>query len=55
MAKQAVDCRNMVRVKAWCTYTTVWLLKNYSQRILMYYTRILLLDLTYGRTMVYYE
>jgi len=55
MAKQAVDCRNMVRVKAWCTHTTVWLLKNYSQRILMYYTRILLLDLTYGRTMVYYE
>jgi len=31
---------------------TVWLLKNYSQRILTYYTCILLLDLTYGRTMV---
>jgi len=30
-------------------HTTVWLLKNYSQRILTYYTRILLLDLTYGR------
>jgi len=52
MAKQAVDCRNMVyRVKVWHTHTTVWLLKNYSQRILTYYTRILLLDLTYGRTM----
>jgi len=32
-------------------HTTVWLLKNYSQRILTYRTRILLLDLTYGRTM----
>jgi len=52
MAKQAVDCRNMVRVKAWHTHTTVWLLKNYSQRILTHYTRILLLDLTYGRTML---
>jgi len=51
MAKEAVDCRNMVRVKVWHTHTTVWLLKNYSQRILMYNTRILLLDLTYGRTM----
>jgi len=51
MAKQAVDCRNMVRVKVWQTHTTVWLLRNYSQRILTYYTRILLLDLTYGRTM----
>jgi len=52
MAKQAVDCRNMVRVKVWHTHTTVWLLKNYSERILTYYTRILLLDLTYGRTMI---
>jgi len=52
IAKQAVDCRNMVRVKVWHTHTTVWLLKNYSQRILTYYTRILLLDLTYGRTMI---
>ena len=52
MPKQALDCRNMVRVKVWHTHTTVWLLKNYSQRILTYYTRILLLDLTYGRTMV---
>jgi len=52
MAKQAVDCRNMVRVKVWHTRTTVWLLKNYSQRILTYYTRILLLNLTYGRTMI---
>jgi len=25
MAKQAVDCRNMVRVKVWHTHTTVWL------------------------------
>ena len=50
-AKQAVDYRNMVRVKVWHTHTTVWLLKNYSERILTYYTRILLLDLTYGRTM----
>ena len=32
--------------------TTVWLLKNYSQHILTYCTRILLLDLTYGRTML---
>jgi len=31
-------------------HTTVWLLKNYSQRILTYYTRILLLDLMLGRT-----
>jgi len=52
MAKQAVDCRNMIRVKVWHTHTTVWLLKNYSQRILTYYTRILLLDLTYGRTRI---
>jgi len=51
LAKQAVDCRNMVRVKVWHTNTTLWLLKNYSQRILTYCTRILLLDLTYGRTM----
>jgi len=51
MAKQVVDCRNVVRVKVWHTHTTVWLLKNYSQRILTYYTRILLLDLTYGRIM----
>jgi len=42
----------MVRVKVWHTHTTV-LLKNYSQRILTYYTRILLLDLTYGGTMSY--
>jgi len=46
-AKQAVDCRNMVRVKVWHTHTTVWLLKNYSQRILTYYTRILLLVVKY--------
>jgi len=52
MTKQAVDCRNMARVEVWHTHTTVWLLKNYSQRILTYYTCILLLDLTYGRTMV---
>jgi len=51
MAKQAEDCRNMVRVKVWHTHTTVWLLQNYSQRISTYYTRILLLDLTYGRIM----
>jgi len=48
MAKQAVNCRNMVRVKVWHTHCLV----NYSQRILTYYTRILLLDVTYGRTMV---
>ena len=36
----------MVRVKVWLTHT------NYGQRILTYYTRILLLDLTYGRTMM---
>jgi len=42
----------MVRVKIWHTHTTVWLLRNYSQRILTYYTRILLLDLTYGRIMI---
>ena len=52
MAKQAVDCRNMVRVKVWHTHTTVWLHKNYSKRILTFYTHILLLDLMYGRTMV---
>ena len=50
MAKQPVDCRYMVRVNVWHTHTTVWLPKTYSQRILTYYTRILLLDLTYGRT-----
>jgi len=43
MAKQAVDCRNMVVTLVWHIHTTVWLLKNYSQRILTYYTRILLL------------
>jgi len=47
MAKQAVNCRNMVRVKVWHTHTTVWLLKNYSQCILTYYMRILLLVLKY--------
>jgi len=47
MAKQAVSCRNMVRVKVWHTHTTVLLLKNYSQRILTYYTRILLLVVKY--------
>ena len=52
MAKQAVDCRDMVTVKVWHTHTTVWLLENYSQCILTYYTRIFLLDLTYGRTML---
>jgi len=40
MAKQAMDCRNMVVTVVWYTHTTVWLLKNYSQRILTYYTRI---------------
>jgi len=35
-------------------HTTAWLLKNYSQRILTYYTRILLLDLTYGRAICFY-
>jgi len=40
MAKQAVDCRNMVVTVVWHTHTTVWLLKNYSQRILTYYARI---------------
>jgi len=28
MAKQAVDCSNMVRVKVWHTHTTVWLIRN---------------------------
>jgi len=28
MAKQAVDCRNMVVTVVWHTRTTVWLLKN---------------------------
>jgi len=46
-AKQAVDCRNIVRVKVWYTHTTIWLLKNYSQRILTYYARILLLVVKY--------
>jgi len=47
MAKQAVDCRNMVRVKVWHTHTTVWLLENYSQRILTYYTCVFLLVVKY--------
>jgi len=34
MAKQAVDCRNMVVTVVWHTHTTVWLLRNYSQHIL---------------------
>jgi len=46
MAKQVVDCRNMVVTVVWHTHTTVRLLKNYSQRILTYNTRILLSDLT---------
>jgi len=37
MAKQAVGCKNMVRVKVWHTHTTVWLLNNYSQRTLTYF------------------
>jgi len=49
MAKQAVvDCTNMVRVKVWHSHTTVWLRKNYGQRILTYYTRILLLVVKYA-------
>jgi len=28
MAKQAVDCRNMVVIVVWHTHTTVWLLKT---------------------------
>jgi len=36
MAKQAVDCRNMVVTVVRHTHTTVWLLKNYRQRILTY-------------------
>jgi len=51
MAKQAVGCGNMVRVKVWHTHTTVWLLKNYSQRILTYYVRILLLVVKYAYNM----
>ena len=47
MAKQAMDCRNMVVTVLWHTHTTVWLLKDYSQRILTYYTSILLLVVTY--------
>jgi len=47
MANQAVDCRNMVVTVVWHTHTTVWLLRNYSQRILTYYTRILLLVVKY--------
>ena len=47
-AKQAVDCRNMVRVKVSHTHTTVCrLLRNYSQRILTYYTPTLLLVVKY--------
>jgi len=49
MAKQAVECRNMVVTVKGCvivkvrhTHTTVWLLKNYSQRILTYCMHILL-------------
>jgi len=56
MAKQAVDCGNRPMVvtvkgcvitKVWHTHTTVWLLKNCSQRILTYYTHILLLVVKY--------
>jgi len=54
MAKQAMDCRNMVVtvkgsiiIKVWHTHTTVGLLKNYSQHILTYYMRILLLVVKY--------
>jgi len=36
-------------------HTIVWLLMDYSQRILTYYTLILFVDLTYGRTMAYIE
>jgi len=50
MAKQAVDCRNMVVTVVWHTHSC--LVTQNSQRILTYYTCILLLDLTYGRTMV---
>jgi len=47
MAKQAVDCRNIVVTVVWHTHTTVWLLKNYRQRILTYYISILLLVVKY--------
>jgi len=42
----------MVVTVVWHSLSLFWLLKNYSQRILTYYTRILLLDITYGRTVV---
>ena len=42
MAKQAVDCKNMVRVKVWHTHTP---LSGYSK------ITVNDLDLTYGRTM----
>jgi len=35
------------RVKVWHTHSTAWLLKDYSQRILTYYTRILFLVVKY--------
>jgi len=52
MAKQAVDCRNMVVTVSMAVAHPHHCLRNYSQRILTYCTRILLLDLTYGHTMV---
>ena len=41
-----------VTVKVCNTHANAWLLKDYSQHILAYYTRILLLDIMYGRIMV---
>ena len=61
MAKQAVECRNMVVTVKGCvivkvrhTHTTVWLLKNYSQRILTYCMHILLLVVKYVLMRVFY-
>jgi len=45
MAKQAVDCRNMV-VKG-CVMAHCLVTQNYSQCILTYYTRVLLLVVKY--------
>jgi len=46
MGKQAADCRNIYKSKSMAHPHHVWLLKNYTQRMLTY-TRILLFVVKY--------
>jgi len=51
MAKQAVGCRNMVRVKVWHTHITVWLLKKIQSTYFNVLYAYFITGPTYGRTL----